>query len=316
MPASATTEVSSDAVAAFRRFNRLYTRFIGTLDEVFLDSDFTLSEARLLYELATRTAPKASELAESLGIDPGYLSRVLAKFERSGLLRKKASAKDARYAELLLTARGRAAFQKLNDLSEQQARSILSNLPLMAGSDLIGGMQSIERLLGKPDAAQAPFVLRPHRIGDMGWVVYSEAIGYGEQFGWDASFEALVAKIVQEFLANFDPARERCWIAELDGQHVGHIFLVKHPSQTATARLRLLFVDRSARGRGLGETLVQECIRFARTAGYRKVVLWTQSILTSAHRLYQKAGFRLVKEDPHHSFGQDLIGQEWELELT
>jgi DNA-binding MarR family transcriptional regulator/GNAT superfamily N-acetyltransferase len=315
MSGGVSVQAHDDAVAAFRRFNRVYTRFIGTLDEAFLHSDFTLSEARILYELATRNAPKASELAESLGIDPGFLSRVLSKFERSGLLRKKASAKDARYAELLLTARGRSAFEKLNKLSQDQATSILSSLPLPSRSELIHCMQSVERLLSKSDAARTPFVLRPHRIGDMGWVVYSEAVGYAEQFGWDASFEALVAKIAQEFIANFDPARERCWIAELDGQHVGHIFLVKHPTEPGTAKLRLLFVDRSARGRGLGKTLVNECIRFARTAGYRKVVLWTQSILASAHRIYQTAGFRLVKEEPHRSFGHDLIGQEWELKL-
>lgn len=315
MTASAASPAPDDPVTAFRRFNRMYTRFIGTLDEAFLHSDFSLSEARILYEVATRTAPKASELAESLGIDPGYLSRVLSKFECSGLLRKKVSAKDARYAELLLTTRGRSAFEKLNKLSQDQATSILSSLPLPTRSELIHCMQSVERLLSKPDAALTPFVLRPHRIGDMGWVVYSEAVGYAEQYGWDESFEALVARIAQEFIESFDPARERCWVAELDGQHVGHIFLVKHPTEPGAAKLRLLFVDRSARGRGLGETLVNECIRFARTTGYRKVVLWTQSILTSAHRIYQKAGFRLVKEEPHHSFGHDLIGQEWELNL-
>jgi GNAT superfamily N-acetyltransferase len=160
------------------------------------------------------------------------------------------------------------------------------------------------------------FTLRPHRIGDMGVVVHREAIGYSEQFGWDGSFEALVAKIVSEFLMNFDAAKERCWIAEIDGKHAGHIFLVKHPSEPDTAKLRLLFVDASARGLGLGDALVKECVRFARSAGYTKVVLWTQSILVAAHRLYERAGFRLVKEEPHHSFGKDLIGQEWELRLV
>lgn len=166
------------------------------------------------------------------------------------------------------------------------------------------------------DRGPPPFILRPHRIGDMGWIVHREAIGYAEQFGWDQTFEALAATIVAEFVTNFDPRRERCWIAEIDGQHVGHIFLVKHPSQPQTAKLRLLFVEPCARGMGLGDALVSECIRFARGAGYRKVVLWTQSMLTAAHRIYQKAGFRLIKEEPHRSFGHDLIGQEWELDLT
>ena len=166
------------------------------------------------------------------------------------------------------------------------------------------------------DRRRIPYILRPHRVGDMGWIVYREGLGYAEQYGWDETFEALAANIVSEFVANFEPSRERCWIAEVDGQNVGHIFLVKHPSQPHTAKLRLLFVEPSARGMGLGDALVNECVRFARTAGYRKIVLWTQSILTAAHRIYERAGFHLVKEEPHHSFGHDLVGQEWELELN
>jgi GNAT superfamily N-acetyltransferase len=176
-------------------------------------------------------------------------------------------------------------------------------------------MQSIEELLMMPDRSRAPYVLRPHRVGDMGWIVYREGLGYAEQYGWDATFEALVADIVSHFINHFDQARERCWIAEVDGRHVGHVFLVTHPSQAHTAKLRLLFVEPSVRGMGLGHALVNECVQFARTAGYRKIVLWTQSMLTAAHRIYQSAGFRLVKEEPHHSFGHDLVGQEWELDL-
>jgi DNA-binding MarR family transcriptional regulator/GNAT superfamily N-acetyltransferase len=307
---------SSSETEVFRRFNRLYTKFIGTLNEKLLNSEFSLAEARVLYELATRTGPKAHEIAESLGLDAGYLSRLLKKFERDGLLRKKASKEDGRYAELALTARGKAAFERLDSLSNRHAHEALESLTPGARQELIGCMRTIERVLMKTDRSRATHVLRMPRAGDMGWVVYSEALGYAEQYGWNEKFEALVAKIVSEFVLNFDPARERCWIAELDGQHIGHIFLVKHPDDEQTAKLRLLFVERSARGMGLGEVLVNECVRFARSAGYRKIVLWTQSILTAAHHIYEKAGFRLVKEEAHDSFGHDLVGQEWELELN
>jgi GNAT superfamily N-acetyltransferase len=259
--------------------------------------------------------PKASEVAEELGMDPAYLSRLLGKFERDGLLRRKASEKDGRYAELTLTARGKAAFRKLNTRSEEQAHTILHNLPPTARTELIRCMKTIESILTKTDRRLHPYILRPHRVGDMGWVVHLEGVGYAEQYGWDATFEALVAKIAGEFITNFNPARERCWIAEIDGQSVGHIFLVKHPTRPGTAKLRLLFVEPCARGTGLGEALVNECLRFARSAGYKKVVLWTQSNLTAAIRIYAKAGFRLVNQEPHHSFGHDLIGQEWELKL-
>jgi DNA-binding MarR family transcriptional regulator/GNAT superfamily N-acetyltransferase len=303
-------------IAGFRQFNRMYTRYIGFLNEGLLNSNYSLAEARVLYELATRNASKATEIAEALGMDPGYLSRVLAKFERDGLLRKKTSEQDGRFAELMLTAQGRSAFKKLNALADEQARAVLEDLPPAARQELTRCMRSVESILMKVEKRPLPYVLRPHRVGDMGWIVYREALGYAEQYGWDATFEALVAKIISDFITNFEPSRERCWIAELDGQNVGHIFLVKHPSQEHTAKLRLLFVEPSARGTGLGEALVNECVRFARAAGYRKIVLWTQSILTAAHRIYQKAGFRLVKEEPHHSFGHDLIGQEWELDLS
>ena len=301
--------------ARFRRFTRMYTRFIGTLNEGIHNSEFSLAEGRVLYELATRTAPTASEISAELGLDPGYLSRLLRKFERRGLLRKKTTEQDGRSAALLLTARGKAAFRMLNGLSEKQAEDVLNGLAPGARMELLRSMQSIENLLTKTPGRR-PFVLRPHRVGDMGWVVFSEAAGYASQFGWDNSFEALVAKIVGDFITNFDPARERCWIAEMDREHVGHIFLVKHPAEPGTARLRLLYVEPCARGQGLGDALVTECLRFARSAGYKKVVLWTQSMLGAAHRIYQRAGFRLVKEEPHHSFGHDLAGQEWELELN
>ena len=315
LPPEPASNLTSET-ASFRRFNRIYTQYIGTLNESLLNSEFTLAEARILYELANRPAPKASEIAEALGVDPGYLSRILRKFERLALLRRKTSAQDGRSTELTLTKRGQSAFLELNALSDQQAHDALQSLPPSARTDLIRCMQSIESILTKVDRTRLPVILRTHRVGDMGWVVFRESVAYAEQYAWDATFEALVAKIVDHFITNFDPVRERCWIAEIDGRNIGHIFLVRHPHQPDTAKLRLLFVEPSVRGTGLGELLVNECIRFARTAGYRKIVLWTQSILTAAHRIYEKAGFRLVTEEPHHSFGHDLVGQEWELDLT
>jgi DNA-binding MarR family transcriptional regulator/GNAT superfamily N-acetyltransferase len=293
----------------------MYTRFIGTLNEGLLNSEYSLAEARVLYELAIRNAPKAGEIAEELGVDAGYLSRLLGKFERDGLLKRKQSGQDGRYADLTLTSRGRSAFKKLNALSEEQAETVLGGLPPLARVEFIECMRTMEGILAKTDRRRVPYILRPHRVGDMGWVVYREGLGYAEQYGWDETFEALVARIVDQFITNFDPKRERCWIAEIDGQSVGHIFLVKHPDEPDTAKLRLLFVEPSARGMGLGDALVKECLRFARTAGYKKVVLWTQSILVGAHRIYEKAGFRLVEEKAHRSFGKDLVGQTWELML-
>ncbi len=307
--------ILANDTAIFRRFNRMYTRFIGTLNEGLLNSDYSLAEARVLYELATWDAPKAREIAEELGMDAGYLSRLLGKFERDGLLKRKASEQDGRYADLTLTARGRAAFKKLNAGSEEQAQTVLEGLAPSARMQLIDCLRTVEAILTKVDRSRVPFILRPHRVGDMGWIVHREGVGYAEQYGWDETFEALVARIVGEFVTNFDPSRERCWIAEIDGQSVGHIFLVKHPEEPETAKLRLLFVEPSARGMGLGDALVRECVRFARSVGYKRVVLWTQSILVAAHRIYEKAGFQLVEQKPHRSFGKDLVGETWELRL-
>jgi len=305
----------SNDIATFRRFNRMYTRYIGTLNEGLLNSKYSLAEARVLYELATRLAPSAKPISEELGMDPGYLSRLLAKFQRARLLKRKASRRDGRSAEIALTPRGKSAFRKLNSRSQRQASTILESLAPSSRAQLIGCMQTMEGVLAKPDRNHPPYVLRPHRVGDMGWVIHRESLGYAQQYGWNEAFEALVARITADFIANFDSSRERCWIAEVDGQSVGHIFLVKHPDEPRTAKLRLLFVEPSARGMGLGDALVKECVAFARTAGYRKIVLWTQSCLAAAHRIYKKAGFRLVKKERHHSFGKDLIGEVWELKL-
>jgi DNA-binding MarR family transcriptional regulator/GNAT superfamily N-acetyltransferase len=308
--------LAADA-AAFRQFNRVYTRFLGTLSEGFLRTQFSLAEGRVIYELATRPKAQAKEIGETLGLDAGYLSRILTKFEKAGLLTRQTSRRDSRAADLQLTARGRATFRTLNTRAEKQARDFLKALPSPARADFTGAVRTMERFVTGRDAPRPTWTLRTHRPGDMGTIVALEGAGYVDQFGWDGSFEALVARIVADFIANFNPERERCWIAEIPGpctgRHAGHIFLVQHPEQPGTAKLRLLYVDPAARGLGLGKALVDECVRFARDAGYGKVVLWTQSILTSAHRLYQDAGFRLVEEQPHHSFGKDLIGQTWEL---
>jgi DNA-binding MarR family transcriptional regulator/GNAT superfamily N-acetyltransferase len=311
---------ASDQIAAFRRFNRRYTRFIGTLQEGLLDTPYSLSEARVLYELATRRRPFAKEITQELGMDAGYLSRILSKFQAAGLLKRVASPEDGRQTQLTLTKEGRAAFRNLNARSDHQARSTLGGLAPVSRSNLIRSMRTIEDVLNttadaKEQAVARPFTLRPHRPGDMGWVVHREGALYAQEYGWDERFEALAARVVADFIDRFDPACERCWMAERDGESLGHIFLVKHPEQPGVAKLRLLLVEPSARGMGVGHALVAECVRFAREAGYGKITLWTQSILTAAHRIYQQAGFRLVHEEPHHSFGKDLIAQTWELDL-
>jgi DNA-binding MarR family transcriptional regulator/GNAT superfamily N-acetyltransferase len=302
--------------AAFRQFNRVYTRFIGTVTERFLQTQYSLAEGRVLYELATRPQPRAKAIAEALGLDAGYLSRILTRFEKSGLVTRRTSKSDNRASDLLLTAKGRAAFRTLNTRAERQARDVLEPMSPPARAQFIGALHTIEGIVEPAASGPRSFTLRTHRPGDMGMVVALEGAGYVDQFGWDGTFEALAARIVADFITNYDPARERCWIAEIDGRHVGHIFLVRHPDEPGTAKLRLLYVDPSARGLGLGQSLVAECVNFARVSGYGRITLWTQSILQSAHRIYQNAGFRLVREEPHHSFGKVLTGQTWELDLN
>jgi DNA-binding MarR family transcriptional regulator/GNAT superfamily N-acetyltransferase len=304
-----------NSIFRFRRFNRFYTRFIGSLQEKLLDSDLSLTEARVLYELVAAEISTAAEIASTLGLDPGYLSRIVARFEKEGLLKRTASREDARRQTLQLTRKGQALFHELDQRSNQQAQGVLEALPVESRRFLLSSMGKIETLLGTTADSSKPYALRSHRPGDMGLVVSREGALYTQEYGWDMTFEALAARVVADFLDHFDPARERCWIAERDGEHLGHIFLVKHPDQPGVAKLRLLMVEANARGMGLGHALVTECVRFAREAGYRKITLWTQSILTAAHRIYQQAGFRLVKEEPHHSFGKDLVAQTWELDL-
>ncbi len=275
------TALRADA-AAFRQFNRLYTRFIGTVTDRFLRTPYSLAEGRVLYELATRSRPRAKDVAEALGMDTGYLSRILAKHEKAGLIKRTTSKADSRASDLVLTARGRAVFRMLNQRSEKQARDLLTHMPAPSRVRLIGAMASIENAILSQHPEPPAFTLRQHVPGDMGMIVALEGKGYVDQFGWDSTFEALVARIVADFIDTFDPQKERCWIAEIPtatdvAQHVGHIFLVRHPDQPGTARLRLLYVDPRARGLGLGHTLVAECVRFAREAGYQRITLWRRA---------------------------------------
>jgi DNA-binding MarR family transcriptional regulator/N-acetylglutamate synthase-like GNAT family acetyltransferase len=304
---------SDDQIAAVRAFNRFYTRKLGVLDQQLLKSPFSLSEARVLYELAHREDPAAKEIGIELGLDPGYLSRIIQNFDENGLITRKPLPTDRRQYRLGLTAKGRQAFAKLDRSSHDEIAGQLATLPRGGGQRLTAAMGLIERLLGNPRAAARPAVLRDPRPGDMGWVVQSHGALYASEYGFNASFEALVAEIAAKFLTSFDASRERCWIAEIDGDEVGSVFLVRESDDVA--KLRLLLVDPAGRGQGLGQRLVAECIAFARACGYRKITLWTQSILLAARRIYQAAGFVLVATEPHRSFGQSLIGETWELEL-
>jgi DNA-binding MarR family transcriptional regulator/predicted GNAT family acetyltransferase len=295
-----------------RRFNRFYTRQIGVLQQGLLDSPFSLGEVRVLYELAHAEGLHATELAADLKLDPGYLSRLLRGFESKGLIQRKTSAADARQQSISLTAKGRRTFAPLNERSTQEVAAMLERLPETAQTQLLASAQTIERLLGETDRAPA-YVLRPHRAGDIGWVIARHGAIYAEEYGWNFNFEGLVAEIAGAFLKNYDPARERCWIAERDGANLGSVFLVKGNDETA--KLRLLLVEPQARGLGIGRRLVEECVAFARQAGYRKITLWTQSMLVAARRLYLDAGFVLVDSKPHRSFGADLVGETWDLIL-
>jgi DNA-binding MarR family transcriptional regulator/GNAT superfamily N-acetyltransferase len=300
-------------VDAVRRFNRFYTKQIGVLHEGLLGSPFSLTEVRVLYELAHREKPTATELGKELGLDPGYLSRILRGFKKRGLVDKTPSEADGRQSLLSLTARGRKTFAPLNARSSNEVAAMLSKLSMVEQSRLIEAMHTIEGLLGARPEQKAPFLLRPHQPGDMGWVVHRHGVLYAQEYGWDEQFEALVAEIVAKFIKEFDPKRERCWIAERDDEIVGSVFLVKQSAKVA--KLRLLLVEPKARGLGIGGRLVDECIRFARRVGYRTITLWANDVLHAARHIYEKAGFRLVREEPHHSFGHDLVGETWELEL-
>ncbi len=297
-----------------RHFNRFYTRQIGLLQQGYLNSPFSLTEVRVLYELAHHDATTATVLCRELDLDPGYLSRILRGFLKRGLIDRQASRDDGRQSVVRLTPRGQDVFAPLNTGAAVQIGALLERLSDAQRSRLVDAMQTIQGLLDqRAQREPVAYVLRPPRAGDMGWVVQRHGVLYAQEYGYDEHFEALVATIVAKFVAHFDARRERCWIAERDGEPVGCIFLVK--SSKRIGKLRLFLVEPTVRGVGIGARLIEECVRFARSAGYRRIRLWTQSELLAARRLYARAGFRLIAEEPHHSWSKDLVSETWELKL-
>ena len=311
MNALAFDEAATDPIETIRAFNRFYTNRIGVLDRAYLDTPYTLTEARVIYELAARGTTSASQLTEELSLDPAYLSRLLKTFVGKGFVDARKDPADGRGRLLGLTEKGRAAAADLATRSRQSIATLIEPLTQSERLDLTAALRRATTLLA---GAPAKAVIRPHRPGDLGRVIASQAQSYTETYGWNTEYEALVAEICAQFLRHFDPAREHCWIAEQDGRFVGSIFLVK--ASETTAKLRLLHVSDAARGQGLGTRLVTECIRFAQGAGYSRLELWTNDILIAARRIYQAAGFVLEREEPHHSFGKNLVGQTWALDLA
>jgi DNA-binding MarR family transcriptional regulator/GNAT superfamily N-acetyltransferase len=310
-----TTETLEERISSIRRFNRFFTRQIGVLREGLLHSPYSLTEARILFELAHRDNLTASDLGRELGLDGGYLSRILAGLEQQGLIDKVRSENDGRQRLLRLTADGQSAFALLDQRSRDEVSEMLNDLAEADQQRLLKAMDTIEQVLDKGTGFKfsEPFFLRLHEPGDMGWVTHRHGVLYAQEYGWDQHFEALVAQIVADFVNNYNPARERCWIAEMGDEIVGSVFVVQ--ASETVAKLRLLLVEPKARGLGLGTRLVEECIRFARRSGYQKLILWTNSVLVEARHIYQKAGFTLVAQEEHHSYGHDLVGETWELDL-
>ncbi|HST12041.1 MAG TPA: helix-turn-helix domain-containing GNAT family N-acetyltransferase [Terriglobales bacterium] len=314
---SSTSLLSSPAVSQVRHFNRFYTKQIGLLQDRMLSSPYSLTEVRVLYEIAHREKSTASALSEELGLDAGYLSRLLAKLEHQGLLRRERSSTDGRQSFLSLSTKGKTVFRPLESRSNQQVAEMLDRLTSTQQKQMLSAMHTIESQLSDARAANTqapPYLLRTHQPGDMGWVVHRHADLYWREYRYDERFEALVAEIVAKFIQHFDPRRERCWIAEKDGEIVGTAFLVK--KSKTICKLRLLLVEPAARGLGIGRRLVAECVRFGREAGYRKMILWTQSELGAARHLYKEAGFHLAGRQKHDSWGRrGLISEVWELKL-
>ncbi len=303
-------------VERMRQFNRFYTHKIGVLEDGKLYAPFSLAETRVLYELAHRDRVTASDLVRDLGLDAGYLSRMLGRFTKQGMVTREPAKDDARQNLLQITPKGRRTMAPLEAASNRVLEPLLARLSPAERTRLGAAMDEIESLLGgaasaKP--AKPKVILRPHRPGDIGWMVQRHAELYSEEYGWDDSFEALAAEVGAQFLRDFDPTCERAWIAELNGERVGSVFLIR--KNKTVAKLRVLIVDPKARGLGVGKALVAECIRFARKVGYKKITLWTNSVLTAARGIYEKAGFKLVASEKHRSFGKDLVGETWDLKL-
>ena len=310
-PAVIMTDEDAEAVAAVRGFNRFYTNVIGLLREGHLDSPYSLTEVRVLFELARQEETEAAELRGSLGIDAGYLSRILARFDAEKLTVRQRSAADGRRQVIRLTQAGRLAFSELDALQTDQTAGLLAMLGEPERRQLVEAMRVIRRVLSDGGSAGRPrsYLLRPPGPGDLGWVVARHGALYAQEYGWDETFEHLVARIVADYASGRDPERETAWIAEVDGAPAGCVFCMRKDS--ATAQLRLLLVEPWARGLGIGGRLVEECLRFARAAGYQQITLWTQDCLTAARRIYQAAGFELAAQGRHHSFGHDLVEQTW-----
>lgn len=306
----------SSPVAAFRRFNRFYTKHVGALDEGYQHSRFTLTEARVLYELGTRDVATATAIRDELSLDAGYLSRILQGFAAKGLVSRKRARKDRRQVVLTLTAKGRRAFLELDARSDERAKEILDTLVPAERKQLLSAITGVERLLSRKDAtAPRTVVIRQPKPGDIGWAIAAHGDLYARQFGWNADFEALVARLFADFANGHDSVSERMWVAEMDGERAGTVFVVRNAEDPTVAQLRCLLVDPKARGLGVGTRLVNECISFARSAGYRAMMLWTNDVLISARRIYEAAGFTLEREYEHHSFGHDLVAQVWRRDL-
>ncbi len=303
----------AEKIEAVRRFNRFYTGRLGLLKPGLLQTRFPLTQARIIFELAHHEDFTARELIRELDLDAGYLSRILSTFEKDGLLRRSPSKSDNRHRLLKLTAKGRKAFSALNERSKRENEALLQNLSEEDQQRLLQAMHTLESLLGAQAKPARPYLLRTHKPGDIGWIIHRHGVLYAEEYGFDETFEALVADILARFIQHHDPKRERLWIAEQDGERIGSIMIVDAGEETA--QLRILLVEPKTRGSGIGKRLIDECLDFSQRAGYKKIKLWTQSNLDAARRLYEKAGFQLVEEKPHKSFGHDLVAQVWELPL-
>ena len=307
------TEIFEDRISAVRHFNRFFTRQIGVLREGLLHSPYSLTESRILFEIAHQQHVTTSVLGRELGLDMGYLSRTLNDLEQRGLVNKVRSEQDGRQRILRLTPEGESAFALLDRRSRDEIGEMLHDLSEEEQESLLRAMRTIERTFHNGLKFSEPFILRPHVAGDMGWVTYRHGVLYAQEYGWNEHFEALVAQIVADFITHYNPAKEHCWIVEMEGEPVGSVFVVR--KSDTVAKLRLLLVEPKARGLGLGRRLVEECIRFARRSGYQKLELWTNSVLVAARHIYQQAGFTLVAQEAHHSYGHDLIGETWEMTL-